>query len=278
MTISQMADNGCSLYAGDKTDTTIMIAFGGLARSFGGVPGFEFLTSLSDIPVQRIFLADPAGLWYQKGIPGMGDNVWEVAENLKRFCTLNGAKRIVTLGNSAGGFAAILFGALIGADEVHAFAPKTRLVDDRDYRDVEELRELHRRIGPDRSMLDLCDFLLQNELNSARIFIHFPKRDRMDAYHARNLAGVPNVKLIGYPWRDHYLIGALRKNGSLKSLLSAIASGDQRMLVHTIRKSRLALSRDLHAWFPVSFVKRFYTAKNHIRLIFAAENTAPDEN
>ena len=61
-------------------------------------------------------------VWYLRGIRGLGDTVAAAAAALREEV---GGARLVTTGNSAGGFGAIAFGALLGASEVHAFSPQT---------------------------------------------------------------------------------------------------------------------------------------------------------
>src|SRR4051794_31750462 len=94
---------------------------------FAGMPVFEFFSLLAreDPEVKRVFVRDLRQAWYQHGIEGIGADVPEAATRLRRLAADSGAERVVTIGASAGGFGAILFGALVEGGEGHAFSPPT---------------------------------------------------------------------------------------------------------------------------------------------------------
>ena len=54
--------------------------------------------------------------------PACGPDIDSVADHLRTITAM--ATEVVMVGNSAGGFGALLFGALLGW-EVHAFTPQT---------------------------------------------------------------------------------------------------------------------------------------------------------
>jgi acetyl esterase/lipase len=231
------------MHEGDKSGApVVLIVFAGTAGAFGGIPVIEFFNLVSDIPAYKIFLRDPEALWYQNGIPGIGNSVHDIVVYLKNQCELMGAKRVVTVGNSAGGYAAILFGVLIKADEIHAFSPKTRLLFESDFRDPELLRLLHQKIKTDESSLDLRKFLLQRSGYSATIQVYYAQHEATDARHALRLAGLPKVRLFKYPWAEHGLVRVVKKHGELKRLLSrAVANRPYSLRLITMR-SRLLVS------------------------------------
>src|SRR3954453_8592145 len=103
---------------------TLLVLFGGIA---GGVsiPVFEFFRVSEGFPSQRVFLRDPRRSWYQLGIPGVGDSALAVKSLLQQTIARSGAERVVMAGASAGGFAALLFGAWCNADVAIAFSPQT---------------------------------------------------------------------------------------------------------------------------------------------------------
>ena len=221
-------------------DPAVAIAFGGLAGRFGGIPPFEFLNLISDIPAYKIFLRDPYGLWYHNGIPGIGNSIREVAHYLRGQCLLRGARRIVTIGNSAGGYAAILFGILIQADEVQAFSPQTRLLHLSDF-PSENLNQLHQNTRAEKSFLDLRDVLLKEGSTSTKICISYAQYDPTDVRHALHLANLPNVRLFNYPWPRHNLVKMLKEYGLLKPLLFNAVTGNQTRLHLRIIKAKLLM-------------------------------------
>ena len=111
----------------DPLRTSLLVTFGGVWAT-GAQPGFEFVSTAADLPGSALFLTDIDQVWYQSGVRGVGSSIPEVAAFLRGVIDDNGFDRIVMIGNSAGGYAALLFGALVGADVVHAFSPQTELV------------------------------------------------------------------------------------------------------------------------------------------------------
>lgn len=225
----------------------VLVFFAGFGGGFGGMPAFEFRNTVSDVAAHKLFLRDPSGLWYLGGLPSIGDSADAVAAYVRDHCARHGAKRVVTVGNSSGGYAALLFGILIDADEVHAFAPKTRLVLPEDFHDQEKLRLIHHHMGKDHPYLDIKRLLADGRGARTMLHIHYPNGDTVDAKQARRMAGIRNVKLWKYRWRTHALVRVLKQYGALRPILeSAIAGSPSRLgfLTFWVRlRMRLAVIR-----------------------------------
>jgi hypothetical protein len=63
-----------------------------------------------------LVISEPLSENYQKGVPGLGRNLIEVIERLARLELMDEYSGIRTLGCSAGGFAAVIAGHLLGAE------------------------------------------------------------------------------------------------------------------------------------------------------------------
>jgi hypothetical protein len=195
-----------------------LVAFGGI-RGGLGVPPYEFFRVTEGLDVRRIFVRDLDQVWYQRGIRGLGESPQTAAEALRAEI---GAQPIVTVGNSAGGFGAIWFGAMLGAVEAHAFAPQTAI--DRWHRlrwgDLRWMREMAavRRLDPRSERLDLRRYLLAHP-STLRIHLHVSATHRRDLRHARHLAGLPGVRIDRYPSGGHRLVTDLRDAGDLAVIL-----------------------------------------------------------
>lgn len=74
-----------------------------------------------------LYLRDDKDSWYNAGIEGVGHDVAQIADHIRRTANDVGATTIVTVGSSMGGYAALLFGALLDAERCVAFAPQTLL-------------------------------------------------------------------------------------------------------------------------------------------------------
>jgi hypothetical protein len=211
--------------------------FAGLAKR----PYFEFHRTGTSLRAHRVYLRDFAGDWYQNGLPGAGTSADELAAHLRAHCDRLGAARLVTAGNSAGGFAAILFGMLAGADEVHSFSPKIRAVHPHDFRDQARRAHLHRARDAERSYRDLTALLAAGRGGKTAIHVHYPDGDPMDATQAELLAGVPNVSLWKYRWPRHGVVRALGKCGTVAELLENAVTGEPRRVAAIVRRGRWRL-------------------------------------
>ena len=200
----------------------LLVLFGGIA---GGVsiPPFEFFRLTATLPIKKLFLRDPLRAWYQRGLPGVGDSVEAVARYLQDLVAAHPVDRIVTVGASAGGFAAILFGNLLGADEVHAFSPQTfidatnrrRIADERW---PEQIAALHQTLSETGPYYDLRN-LLHETRSRTRYELHFGRDDALDSLHVAHLADLDNVVSRAYDGGGHQLVRVLRDRGELQPIL-----------------------------------------------------------
>src|SRR4029453_3878336 len=105
------------------------------------------------------------------------------------------------------GYAAILFGHLLGADSVHAFAPQTCLQPDyvKRHRRLHktEKRAAHERPWASRhaewDWFDLNDVLAEHN-GRTTYFVHHCADSEPDRHAAEWIAGGKGVKGHGYPW------------------------------------------------------------------------------
>lgn len=203
-----------------------LVAFGGV-RGGLGIPPFEFFRVTQGLDTRRIFARDLRQSWYLAGIEGLGSDPRGAAAGLRRV--VGDGARVVTTGNSAGGFGAIVYGTLIGAEEVHAFSPQTVLTRATraawlDARWLPEMHHVRRLRGLDPDLLDLDRFLSARD-RLPSIHVHYCEDHRLDRRHAERLRHVPRVRLHPYREGGHALVAVLRDAGELRSILEgALAS------------------------------------------------------
>jgi hypothetical protein len=214
----RLADASVGFVAESPGGVCTLIAFGGI-RGGLGVPPYEFFRVTEGLDVRRVFVRDLDQVWYQRGIRGLGDTPESAAEALRAEI---GPHPVVTVGNSAGGFGAIWFGAMLGAVEAHAFAPQTAI--DRwhrlrwaDLRWMAEMRAV-RRLHPEPERLDLRRFLSARP-SAMRIHLHVSASHGRDMRHARHLEGLPGVAIERHPSGGHRLVTDLRDAGDLATIL-----------------------------------------------------------
>lgn len=207
----------------------MLIAFGGIASRLDGIPPFEFLSALNAHAARRIFVRDLDQCWYQRGVRGASSTLAETTTALHALVDASAPSRLVTLGTSAGGFAAIFFGAALGADRALAFGPQTftstRLR--RWYRDHRWTTEIGSIDDLDQSLV--CRDLLPVVRRTARagrspsIDIHVGRDSRIDRVHARRLRRVANVTVHAHAG-GHNVAKELRDRGELDAILARLVS------------------------------------------------------
>lgn len=85
---------------------------------------FEWYGNRIKRAYKHIFVRDVYKQWYVKGISQKIPSSEALVEWLKKECK---GYKVITLGSSAGGYAAVLFGAMIGAELQLAFSPQVSI-------------------------------------------------------------------------------------------------------------------------------------------------------
>jgi pimeloyl-ACP methyl ester carboxylesterase len=193
-----------------KPADTLFIAFTGVSHGLGGIP-FEFHRSLRGALCATLFVRDPDQSWYQYD----EDAVAQLRALVQRALTQTGAAKTVTLGNSMGGFGALLFGALCGADEIVAFAAQTAIGPDATATlSDERWREYQARIAafpfPDLALLPSPN---------AKVTLVCGADDLLDRAHAAHLADAWPITIQLVDGAGHDVAAVLRDRDQLAPLL-----------------------------------------------------------
>ncbi len=199
----------------------MLISFGGI-KGFRVIPPFEFFNLTQALPAKKIFVRDFSQSWYQAGLPGLADSVEGIAAYLREQIKAQGTKRLVLLGNSMGGYAALLFGALLDADVVLAFAPQTylglgRRLQTGDLRWFKQLRRAEKNCKTPL-FLDLRAFLGSLPPRRGSYHLYYSRNEIWDYFHARHLRGT-FVQLHESRGSGHRLVRDLRDSGQLQQIL-----------------------------------------------------------
>lgn len=104
-----------------------VLAFGGMSAKFGGISRYELKNTLTRLAPDwnKHFFIDHHGKWYHEGLLGITTNIEDTILYISD--QINNYEKVIMIGISAGGYAAILFGSLLYADTVLAFHPQTRI-------------------------------------------------------------------------------------------------------------------------------------------------------
>ena len=176
---------------------------------------------MESIPVKKLFLRDPYRMWYQQGVPEVGQTVDEVACWLRSFVSRHGVRRIVTVGNSGGGYAALVSGILLRAAEVHAFVPQARLAHLEGSHTSERIRRIHSE--PECQYLNVRELILNEKVASRpNIKIYYCTNDLIDVRHVQRLRDINEVETFGFNHGDHGLVNVLKQKGILTDLQASL--------------------------------------------------------
>jgi hypothetical protein len=208
-----------------KRSHTLLIAFGGMAGQIG-MPPFEFFKATGELPVKRLFVRDLHQVWYHLGIPGHGETIEEAAAALREIADSRDVDRLVVAGNSAGGYASLAFGTLMGADTALSFAPQTVLdpqilAEWDDHRWDDQLGDLLRRGTIPERWADLRRALDGERSGATRYEVYFDETLEVDRLHAERLDGVAGLELHRVGGGEHSVALKMRESGELGRVLRA---------------------------------------------------------
>jgi hypothetical protein len=220
-----------------------------LILSFGFVdwhnpPRFDFfgrtkkLEKRFGLTFNRLLVRDLANAWYHRGVPGLGTHVDEVATTLRSLIRSIHPSEVITIGQSAGGYAAIMFGMLLKADRIVAFGPLSYLNPEEairygDHRFLSVMEGLQAD-PPKSGYYDLTELRNALQFQGALdvIFGTHPGNDdgvsgNLDAIHALRLARLANVSLHPYPESGDPIVQWLIDHEQIDDLLTALLVPDE---------------------------------------------------
>ncbi|HBB33701.1 MAG TPA: hypothetical protein DDZ80_27120 [Cyanobacteria bacterium UBA8803] len=194
------------------------------------------LANLVNKPINRILVRDVSNSWYHNGIPGLGSNVDEVAESLKQLIKQISPSKVITIGQSMGAYAAIMFGQLIGADRVIAFGPlsfleseKARAIGDKRWLSVMEGLEANL---PEVRYFDLLELCQQSSYSPEIQILYGQKPDpetpgevNLDDFHATRMNALSNCTLHPYQDSGHAIVKHLIDNKQIDHVLAKAIFG-----------------------------------------------------
>ncbi len=153
-------ENDLHYFEENKSDILLIIFSG---KGFGNKPTFIFHNFLSEYRMDKLFLRDLNYSWFlnNPNFHKEGNNCVEQVLNLIKSFIKPRHKKIFTIGASAGGFAAILYGHLLNVSGCLSFAPQT-LINQKKLSLLEDNRwECHSEkvvLNVDDKYLDLNNF------------------------------------------------------------------------------------------------------------------------
>lgn len=192
---------------------TCVLAFGSNnAHELGTLPHFDFVNFLNSLEVDYVLLRDPELFWYQKGIPDIG-SVPEVVNYVKNL--VSKYDRVITLGVSMGGFAALLFGYMAGVIKIIAISPQT-FTGSRVLSEFSDGQPSH--FGDLHVTGDFCD--IRDHENSQTEAICYVSDKDGTKYDLRYAQRLKHPKIVLIPGQSHAgLAKYMRDTGLLREIL-----------------------------------------------------------
>lgn len=202
----------------------LYIMFSG-ARGHLGLPKLEYARSAGIIDHNRLLLRDPFSAWYQRGIPTVGEDVHAIARFLENKITESGASDVWFVGNSMGGFAALLFCSLTATGRAIAFAPQTFLSPEKvkffgDTRRPEAVAEMHSHRTANH-IYDLQPWLKRHSPDISAD-LYYDDSYAFDLHHANELKGFRNIRHHPFQQGGHRIIIHLYQQGLLEGILNPL--------------------------------------------------------
>lgn len=212
------------------TGSRLYIFFGGIAAQIA-MPPFEFYNSSKILDENKIFIRDFAQCWYQDGLPGIGRDIDATAKYIDGQISEIRPEKTFFVGNSMGGYAAILFAGLLGKGEAIAFAPQTFIspalrLKHLDYRWPRQIFRTYRRSFRKRKIWDLRPLLL-GPGGARKIAVYVSRGHRLDHVHAAHVKDIAGVRVHEFESGGHGVVKVLRDAGKLPAIMSGTYTRDE---------------------------------------------------
>lgn len=197
----QALSNTVSLYVGAPDNKKILIGFCGKAQLLTlPIPVIlqYFPPGSYDVAIVR----DPVRLGFTTGSSGYAESFADMIERLRRDLSLSRYEKIVCMGTSGGGAAALAGGTLLDAASTASFCgrpPTTSSI-----------------YGQAKSTVDMEAVIRRSKLPKERAFALYGTENRQDKDHAHQLARLMNLTVVPVPGiGDHNLAAILHLDGKL---------------------------------------------------------------
>jgi tetratricopeptide (TPR) repeat protein len=204
-------DGGRDVLVGRVADSeTAVFVFTG-SNDAVSMPLPIFDRYLATLDTTAVYLKDFNRLRFLTGIQSLSENYPGTLAALREMLSGLGIKRLSTLGNCDGGFAAIRYGVELGAERIITFGAPTHSPREAATK-IEQARNfmknrLAAKVGAE--MMDLRPFLEQRT-HTSRIELFYEEEDDRDRIQALHLEGLPGVSLHPQPGlSNHYLLRKL---------------------------------------------------------------------
>lgn len=196
-----------------KSAKSLLLSFGYYRKPEDGDPPFSPLPDR--VVANKILIRDVYSAWYQREVESLLE---EIKELMKKFPQ----ERVVAFGGSMGGFGALLFGSLLGVQEVVAFSPQTNINRNfctavGDYRVKTFESNVYPVTGDE--FYDVKRVMKKNNRGTA-YHVYYSRHEPIDVGYAIHVNDVKNVYLHPRGEEGHHLLVQMRDSGELYGILN----------------------------------------------------------
>ena len=196
--------------------------------AFGYLPLPLIDTLFAEQRVNVVYLRDFRNLAYLRGVTSLGPDEASTIAALRGLVGELGARRLVVVGASLGGYSSLRYGALLGADAAVSFSGRTTLEDG--------LAEARPTIWNPAFFVRQM-WLAQGELprDLVPVLADAPGMEVLhihsagaaeDVAQAQRIAHLPNVRLHAVPGvSDHYALDHMIGDDSFSAIIAALRDG-----------------------------------------------------
>ena len=211
---------------------------------------FEWANLVRDDKIQEyyqriVLVRDIYKQWYVTGINNTYNTTDKLVNKLNELIIVQGKRmNITTVGNSAGGYAAVLYGILLGADRIFNFSGQYDLNDEiyRGAKLVAPFLELYRKDAG--KYYDLKPYLKESK-ETTKVFYFFPYRCDWDKREFESVAGISCIKPFFFKSRNHG---------------TTVWGGQEIDILISKEEKLLRLTNDSsHLYSQFSFARKFHT-------------------
>ena len=218
--------------------STLVIAFSGLQEVFG------WWHRLQSMGFGVIHLIDSRERWYLDGCDGSSSPV-DMVERVNQLTSKIPHSRIVTLGQSMGGYAALRFAKDLGASACIAFSPQTHHMSDS--------IEAGRLQRPPEDTLDIRPYLSSSDVET-HILVSASERDNPretywwnDHGHLDGLSNNPNLSVHTSDTHNHILTVDVARAGRMNMILRLLLLNDEGLVQKSADLKKLLQLRPAEA-------------------------------
>jgi hypothetical protein len=230
---------GCFI-DGVRRGVPALIAFGqvgaGEWSEFEHADLFERITLQREQPFSRLYLHDPAGTGFYRGVSWLRGTIDEAIASLRSLFAELAPSEVITFGEGIGGHAALVYGALLGATRIVAIEPPSHLIADELalYNDRRWERALAELPEPATARRYDVPALFARTSYAGRAYVLFgtrrgnehPDAVHYNVIHAHRLALSDRVTLCPYPWVCQGVLAALSGRGDVEPVISSYLFDD----------------------------------------------------